>query len=237
MALQHVAPGESPGLHLSADHFYSQTNIWTVHLSFAPEQWEAMEPPDRGRSESLPGASGARSLAPVIMSQGDANRDGRASPGELERPARAWVQGWDPDGSGHLDGDQIRAGLDAIRNPAGGGIATMSLGAEGQRNGIAVALGLRYTYVPADLEFEGRLFSNVGVRYKGNGTSMTSCDSLKRPLKIALNKYAKGQSLGDIRRLTLQNNVTNPFEVTEVYVRQDGTWMLASMSFTRLMTR
>jgi hypothetical protein len=31
------------------------------------------------------------------------------------------------------------------------------------------------------------------------------------------------------------NEVTNPFEVTEVYVRQDGTWKLASLSFTRLM--
>jgi hypothetical protein len=31
------------------------------------------------------------------------------------------------------------------------------------------------------------------------------------------------------------NEVTNPFEVTEVYVQQDGTWKLASLSFTRLM--
>ncbi len=31
------------------------------------------------------------------------------------------------------------------------------------------------------------------------------------------------------------NEVTNPFEVTEVYVRQDGDWKLASLSFTRLL--
>jgi len=31
------------------------------------------------------------------------------------------------------------------------------------------------------------------------------------------------------------NEVTNPFEVTEVYVRDGGRWMLASMSFTRLL--
>lgn len=31
------------------------------------------------------------------------------------------------------------------------------------------------------------------------------------------------------------NEVTNPFEVTEVYVRQDGAWRLASLSFTRLL--
>ena len=33
------------------------------------------------------------------------------------------------------------------------------------------------------------------------------------------------------------NEVTNPFMVTEVYVKEDGSWKLASLSFTRLLTR
>ena len=32
------------------------------------------------------------------------------------------------------------------------------------------------------------------------------------------------------------NDVTNPFMVTEVYVQQDGSWKLASLSFTKLLT-
>lgn len=32
------------------------------------------------------------------------------------------------------------------------------------------------------------------------------------------------------------NEVTNPFMVTEVYVQENGTWKLGSLSFTRLMT-
>lgn len=32
------------------------------------------------------------------------------------------------------------------------------------------------------------------------------------------------------------NEVTNPFMVTEVYVQQEGTWKLVSLSFTRLLT-
>jgi hypothetical protein len=32
------------------------------------------------------------------------------------------------------------------------------------------------------------------------------------------------------------NEVTNPFTVTEVYVQQGGTWMLACLSFTKLLT-
>ena len=33
------------------------------------------------------------------------------------------------------------------------------------------------------------------------------------------------------------NEVTNPFMVTEVYVKQDGSWKLGSLSFTKLLTR
>ena len=33
------------------------------------------------------------------------------------------------------------------------------------------------------------------------------------------------------------NEVTNPFVVTEVYVKMNGTWKLGSLSFTRLLTQ
>jgi hypothetical protein len=33
------------------------------------------------------------------------------------------------------------------------------------------------------------------------------------------------------------NEVSNPFMVTEVYVRQGASWMLAAMSFTRLLAQ
>ena len=32
------------------------------------------------------------------------------------------------------------------------------------------------------------------------------------------------------------NEVTNPFMVTEVYVKENGGWKLGSLSFTRLLT-
>ena len=31
------------------------------------------------------------------------------------------------------------------------------------------------------------------------------------------------------------NEVTNPFMVTEVYIKENGKWMLGSLSFTKLM--
>ena len=45
-----------------------------------------------------------------------------------------------------------------------------------------------------------------------------------------------------LNRLTLLavvggNEVTNPFMVTEVYVQQDDSWKLASLSFTKLLVQ
>jgi hypothetical protein len=150
------------------------------------------------------------------MSQADLNRDGRISSDEFARLAQAWFKAWDTNGAEKLDEVQIRAGLDTIRNPAGGGIATMLLAPDGKRNGISFALGIEFEYVHADLEFEGRLLADVGVRYKGNGTFMEGRDSLKRSLKIEINKHAKRQSLGDVTMITLQNNVTDPSLMNEV---------------------
>jgi len=33
------------------------------------------------------------------------------------------------------------------------------------------------------------------------------------------------------------NEITNPFEVTEVYIKENGIWKLGSLSFTKLLTQ
>jgi spore coat protein H len=215
--LQHILPGTTAGQPLDANHIYNLTNVWTVHLKFTPDQWAAMEPKGGGRPGGRQGGdSGARSLAPAIMSLADWNRDGQIASGEFAKRAEEWFKAWDTNKAGKLDEAQIRAGLDAIRNPAGGGIAGVLLSPEGKRNGVAFALGLEFEYVRADLEFEDRLLPNVGVRYKGNGTFMEARDSLKRSFKIVLNHYAKAQSLGGVTTLALQNNVTDASLMNEV---------------------
>src|SRR5204863_7531081 len=73
-----------------------------------------------------------------------------------------------------------------------------------------------FKYVHADLEVEGHSFSDVAVRYKGNGTFMQSRGSLKRSLKLDLNKYVKGQKLAGLSRLNLHNNVTDASWMNEV---------------------
>lgn len=40
----------------------------------------------------------------------------------------------------------------------------------------------------------------------------------------------------DLLAIVGGNEVTNPFMVTEVYIKQDGDWKLGSLSFTKLLT-
>jgi spore coat protein CotH len=92
----------------------------------------------------------------------------------------------------------------------------MLQGADGKRNGLASAMGIEFVYVHADLDFQGHQLKDVGVRYKGNGTFLESRGSVKRSLKIDLNHYVKGQRLGDVVVLNLQNNVTDASWMNEV---------------------
>ena len=41
---------------------------------------------------------------------------------------------------------------------------------------------------------------------------------------------------GEMLAVVGGNEVTNPFQVTEAYVKQDGIWKLVSLSFTKLLT-
>ncbi len=221
-ALQRMTSGASSVTAYESDHLYNLTNVWTIHLKFTSDQWEAMEPkdganpfgggPGGGRAG---GPNAARMLSPVFMSQGDLNRDGLIARDEFVSLAQKWLKAWDIAAKGTLDESQIRTGLEQIRSPDGG-FSMMLQGPEGKRNGMASAFGIEFEYVHADLEFDGRLLRDVGVRYKGNGTFLESRHSLKRSMKFELNKYAKGTSLGDVKMLTLQNNVTDASFMNEV---------------------
>src|SRR5690348_16929855 len=171
--LPRVAPDASSSATLDSDHLYNLTNVWTIHLEFRSDQWAAMEP--KGGGNPFGGGRGggrggglnaARMLSPVFMSLGDLNRDGRIARDEFSSLAQNWFKAWDVQGKGTLDESQIRAGLEKIRSPAGG-MSLMLQGPEGKRNGLSSAFGIEFEYVHADLEFEGRLLKDVGVRYKG----------------------------------------------------------------------
>lgn len=169
-------------------------------------------------------------LSPTFVSQGDLDKNGQLSAQEFDQLAVKWFSAWDTNQTGKLDADQIRAGLNSAGGPPSGpGGAQpgrprrggmMLQGPEGKRNGLASAMGIEFVYVRADLEFEGRLLRDIRVRYKGNGTFMESRGSLKRSLKIDLGDHAKGQTIGNVATLTLQNNVTDASWMNEVLAYQ-----------------
>lgn len=232
---------------------FNPASIWTVHLKFTNDQWEAMEPAGGGglfggfggprpgagapRGDNLintgrPGPGGfgpAMFIAPAFMTQGDQDKDGKLSKMEFANLGEKWFGEWDKDKKGTLNADQVRDGLNTglmmPMPPAGGGNngrppRGMNLqGPDGKRNGLASAAGVEFKYVHADLEFEGTSLKDVSVRYKGNGTFMESRGSMKRSLKIDLNKNIKGQKIAEVGTINLANNIT------------DATWMNEPLAF------
>ena len=74
---------------------------------------------------------------------------------------------------------------------------------------MSAMMGIDFEYVHAAIDFNGTAFQDVAVRYKGNSTFMKSRESLKRSLKIDLNKYVKGQKIAGVSKLNLHSNVTD----------------------------
>ena len=228
---------------------YQEKKVWTIHLTFTPDQWEAMEPkgggggffgggPGRGPGGGGganrgpgPGAGGfgpAMFLAPAFMSKADQDRNGSITSDEFSAVADKWFTSWDKEKTAKLTNDQLRDGLNATLAPPGGGPGgpggpdrgrgpgLMLQGAEGRRNGLASAMGIDFTYVRATLDFEGQSFKDVAVRYKGNGTFLQSRASLKRSLKIDLNKHVDDHELAGVTSLNLHSNATDAGWMNEV---------------------
>jgi hypothetical protein len=77
-------------------------------------------------------------------------------------------------------------------------------------------------------EQEMNIIKNGGIWYKKADILDVSVNIIDNTA-ILLNRITLLAEVGG-------NEVTNPFMVTEVYINQDGSWKLGSISFTRLMT-
>ncbi len=72
-----------------------------------------------------------------------------------------------------------------------------------------------YTYVPADLTFDGEVFPNVGVRLKGRLGSFRSIDG-KAALKIDLLEMGEGAKLHGLEKINLNNMVQDCAKAKEL---------------------
>lgn len=87
---------------------------------------------------------------------------------------------------------------------------------EGLRNGITGASGMQLEYVHANLTIEDQQFTDIAVRYKGNGTLRRGIPLGKVSLKADLNKYVAGQKLDKFTKLNFNNNVSDTSWMHEV---------------------
>lgn len=96
----------------------------------------------------------------------------------------------------------------------------------------------------ADLFHEKAVFVHMGGSWgtereldiiKGGGIWYKKADIHEVSVKIIGNTAILLNRI-DLLAEVGGNEVTNPFMVTEVYINQDSSWKLGSLSFTRLMT-
>lgn len=236
-----VADTQAPS---SPEALFDQKSLWSVHLKFTAEQWQAMEPKG-GQRGGGPGGPGfmrgpggpggpAMFLVPAFL-KGDRNQDGKLSQEEFRALGEDWFQKWDTGKQDKVTEQAVRTGLGSVAGPGGdfpgGGPPPPDMGAgprggrgsgmQGQngRNGMSAAMGIDFQYVHSDLEIGGTVLKDVAVRYKGNSTFAMSRGTLKRSLKVDLNKYVSGQKLAGQTKINLHSNVT------------DGGWMNEPVSY------
>ena len=77
------------------------------------------------------------------------------------------------------------------------------------------SFGYEFDYVKADIELDGEVIKEVGLRFKGNGTYMLSASSRKRPFKIDFNRFIDNQRFHGMQQLNLHNNVMDPTHVRQ----------------------
>lgn len=76
-----------------------------------------------------------------------------------------------------------------------------------RRSGLAGAVGIDFNWTEGKMEFAGRELSDVAVRFRGNGTYLTSLYGPKQSLKVDLDKFTKKQQIGGVHTLNFVNMV------------------------------
>jgi len=93
--------------------------------------------------------------------------------------------------------DMFGHGRIVLRNP------------KAKRSGLAGVLGFEFNWVEARMDFAGKSYDKVAVRYRGNGTYLNSLYGRKQSLKLDVNKYDKTNELAGVHELNFLNTVVD----------------------------
>jgi spore coat protein CotH len=77
--------------------------------------------------------------------------------------------------------------------------------------------GVDFPWSQGELTFDGETFKDVGVRYKGNYTFMATARSLKKSMKLDLNRNVDGQKLDGLTMLNLHCGVSDGSKAREAF--------------------
>jgi spore coat protein CotH len=88
-------------------------------------------------------------------------------------------------------------------------------GGDENRPGLGGYLGLNHQYGKADLVIDGEPISNVGVRYKGNGSFLSGRALGKYSFKIDFNEYQDDLNFKGMKKVNLQNCASDPSMLRE----------------------
>lgn len=72
-----------------------------------------------------------------------------------------------------------------------------------------------FAYVKGDVEIDGQKIKDVGLRFKGGGSYVSSQRVLKRPFKIDFDHHVEGQTWAGLKKLSLNNNSMDPTAARE----------------------
>jgi spore coat protein CotH/Ca2+-binding EF-hand superfamily protein len=75
--------------------------------------------------------------------------------------------------------------------------------------------GMEFPWVKGELTAGGKTYANIGIRYKGNASYMTSSRGLKRNFKIELDHYGAAQRFHGLKTLNLNAGAMDPTKMRE----------------------
>ena len=77
------------------------------------------------------------------------------------------------------------------------------------------AFGLDLPWAVGSIQIDGADFEKVGIRYKGNGTIMDAARTIKKSIKLDLDRHVEGQRFKGIKTLNLHSGVADPSKARE----------------------
>jgi len=72
-----------------------------------------------------------------------------------------------------------------------------------------------FAYVRCQIELDGTVLGDVGLRYKGHFSYAASRTSVRRPMKLDFERFVDGQRLAGLSQLNLNNQAVDPSQARE----------------------